>query len=350
MQSTPQQEYRIAPDLRRACWYAIIGSMLLAIVFFWISAFIQNRGPGYIAIGFVPFVLLTGAMVVALRWKLRVDQHGLARRKLFGWDNWEWAVFATGRVRKMHPHTLYDPDRPWGRRKLGLSYMASAEVQEVMSVINRHYRLPPPPEVPATLTIKYGFRRSAIFNHDGIHLTIGGRSHVYTWRDLGNIHVTRMDPVRRDFTSLLINLPNQDIELKLVTHEGGASPTWRGATAEEINEYLFHNVPSEKIHTSIAGDLPTNREHLEKELHRLEKLRRDLVLMLAVFTLLMTAVLVWMTIAVESGGNVSAAMAAMYVIFVGPTFAVVFRLHTKQIEDLKKTLESVSATKKRTIG
>ncbi len=141
MESTTQQEYRIAPALRRSCWFAIIGSVMLAIVFFCVARFVQNRGPVDIAVGLIPFALLTGAMVFPLRWKLRISPNGLARRILVRWDFWAWEVLASGRIRKLHPHTLHDPDRQWWRSKLRLSYMASADIQDVISVVNRHYQL-----------------------------------------------------------------------------------------------------------------------------------------------------------------------------------------------------------------
>ncbi len=339
MELTSHQEYRIAPELRRCCWYSIVGAVGLGIVFYWIASFVQNRAPVDIAVGCVLFVLLAAAMVIPLRWKLRVSQHGLARRLLFRWDSWEWADLATGRVCKLHPYTLRDPERPWWCRTLRLGPMASADIQEVFSMINRHYQIPPAPDVPATLTIKYGFRRSATFDQNGIHLMIRGTPHEYTWREIRDIHVTRMDPIRRDFQSLLIALPDQDIELKLVTHQGGTSPTWRGATAEQINEFLFQTVAAERLHISIAGERLSKREDIEKELQNAEKLKRELDVMVAIASLLIVVCLVW--IAIADGIFKAALMASVSAVPVVPIFVFVLRSHTKQIVELKSMLKSV---------
>jgi len=339
MKSAARKEYRIAPELRRCCWYTIVSAVPLIIVFYWVARFIQNRGPVDIAVGCALFALLAAAMVFPLRWKLRVGQHGLARRLLFHWDSWEWVDFSTGRVCKLHPYTLCDPERPWWRRKLHLNYMASADIQEVISAINRHYQLPPPPVVPATLTIKYGFRRSATFDHDGIHLMIGRSSHEYTWREIRKVHVTRMDPIRRDFKDLLITLPDHEIELKLITHEGGTTPTWRGATGEVINEFLFQAVETERIHILIAGEAFTTREHIEKKLSQVEKIKRDLGIMVAIGIALIVATVVWAAIA--EGIFTAILLAVMGVIFAGPIVVFAFRSLTKQIQDLKSTLKSV---------
>ena len=90
-------------------------------------------------------------MAIPLRWKLRVDQDGVSRRLFFRWDVWRWTDLASGQILKLHPYTLCDPNRVWWRRKLRLGYMDSGDIEEVISVINTHYQLPPPPDVPETL-------------------------------------------------------------------------------------------------------------------------------------------------------------------------------------------------------
>ena len=115
--------------------------------------------------------------------------------------------------------------------------MAKAEIARTMERINTHYRLPSPPQLPDDLEIRYGFRRSARFDAKGIQLQTAGQIGVYLWSDVHCVHITRMDPVRRDFRSLEIALPDREIELKLISHEYGASPSWRGATAEVVNGF-----------------------------------------------------------------------------------------------------------------
>ncbi len=68
---------------------------------------------------------------------------------------------------------------------------------------------------------------------------LGDEPRVDLWGEVRRVYVTRPDPVRRDFTHLPVLLPGMEIEWKLVTHQGGTTPTWRGATAEEIHEMLF---------------------------------------------------------------------------------------------------------------
>lgn len=339
MESTPHKILRIAPQLRRCCWYTVIGAVVLSITFFWIARLIQNRGPVEIALGCLMFALMAAAMVIPLSWKLRLGHDGLERRILFRWDKWRWDEFATGRIYKLHPYTLFDRERPWWRRKLRLGYMDYADIQRVVTAINAHYQLPTPPYVSATLTIQYGFRHSVTFDRHGVQLVSPGRPRAYTWQELIEIHLTRMDPIRRDFKSLLISFPDQEIELKQITHQGGASPSWRGATAEEINEFLFRNVPDERIHISIEGEPITSPEQIAKKLKHAETMKRDLAICLAIFTPLIVASLIWM--AITDGIFKALTMAAVYIVAVVPILVFVLRSQVQQIRDLKSTLASV---------
>lgn len=335
---TLPREYGIAPYYRRCCWYAIVGLGVCAIVFCCVAVFDPNLGPVDVAGGCGGFALIAAGAAVPLRWRLRLDEDGIARRLIRRWDRWAWADLATGRVLKRHPHTLCDPQRPWWRRTLRLDYMAPADTQEVVSAINAHYTLPPPPDVPEAVTIKYNLRRSVTFDADGIHLRPGRRVREYTWRELRGIHIVRMDALRRDFTSLLIELPDEEIELTLITHQGGTSPTWRGATAEEFNEFLFHSPAADRIHVTIGGNPLSKPTHIRFELEKAEKSRRDLLIMVAIFTPLMIGLFVWM--AIEDGPLLAILMSTMTFLVFGPVFWHLWRRQTTAIEDLRDMLNA----------
>jgi len=320
----------------------IFATVGLAGVFFCVARFVQNRGPFDVAAGCTLFLLLVVAMVLALRWKLCVDEHGITRRSLFGRDSWTWNDLASGRIDKLYPYTLRAPARPWWRRKLRLGYMSSDDIQEVLGEINRHYRLPPPPEIPDTLKIKYGIGRSAVFDDKGVHLVVRGAPLTYLWAEVQGVHVTRMDPVRRDFMSLVITLPDQEIELKLVTHQGGTSPTWRGATSEVVNEFLLRHVPPARVDVSVVGEPLQKREHVERRLRKAESSLRFITIVMAVFVPLLVALLVWMAIA--DGVVKAIVMAGMVALSLGPLFAFVYRSHRKQVGQLRDRLKSLPDT------
>jgi hypothetical protein len=321
---------------------------MLLMVYYWIARFIQNRGGADIAAGCLAFLSLAAVMAFPLRWKVRIDRLGVSRRLLFRWELWRWDDFASGRVCKQYPYTLYDPDRPRFRRRLRLGYMASADIQEVISLINECYRLPPSPDLPGTITIKYGFRRSATFDNQGVHLLFGGTPHEYTWGEIRQVHVTRMDPVRRDFKSIRIVFPDQEIEWKLVTHDGGTSPEWRGAAAEEINEFLFRHVAPDRIDISIAGEPLTKREHIERELRSAQKKARDFAVIMAVFLPLLAGLLIWM--AIDDGVFKAALMAGIFATGPGSVMIFMYWLQRRQVDELKSLLESAGDADRQPAG
>jgi hypothetical protein len=326
----------------------MFGALVLLLVYYWTARFVQNRGAADISAGCVVFALLAAAMVFPLRWRLRLDQEGVSRRLLFRWDLWSWADLASGRLRKLHPYTLYDPERTWWRRKLGLGHMAPADIREAIATINTHYRLPPPPDVPDALTIKYGFRRSVTLDNQGVHLLFGGTPHEYTWGEVLQVHITRMDPVRRDFTSVRIALPDQEIEWKLFTHQGGTSPEWRGATAEEINEFLFHHVSPDRIDISIAGEPLTKREHIERQLRSTRKRARDFAMMMAIFLPWIVGLLIWM--AIDDGVFKAALMAGIFASGPGAVMIFMYRSQREEVETLKRLLESAGEADRHPAG
>jgi cbb3-type cytochrome oxidase subunit 3 len=334
MKSTSYKEYQIAPEFRRCCWYIIFGGFMFVIVVNWIARFLPDRNPEGITFSWKLFGMLAAAMAYPLRWRLRVDQTGVSRRILFWWDSWPWADLSSGRIRKLYPYTLRDPERPWWLRTLRLKYMASKDIQEVISAINMYYKLPAPPDVPPTLTIKYGCR-TVTFDHNGINLMIRNTLHEYMWQDIRDIHIIRMDPLRRDFKCLLITLPDQEIELKLVAGQG-AKQAWRGATAEEINEFLLQIVPTDRIHISIEGQPSMKREYIERELRKAEKMKHDHVIICVISTFLFVALLAWTAFI-----NIYRALftCALFFIFPGLVEVFMLRFHNKKIKNLKNMLE-----------
>ncbi len=338
MRSTSSREYRISRELRRCCWYVIGGAFVIAAVYAWTVRIVPNRDPVAQFLAGVQIALVAAAMVIPLRWKIRVNEQGVSRRFLFHWDLWSWEDLASGRVSKRHAFILYDAKRPWWRRTLQLGYMNSDDIQELMSIVNRHYKLPPPPSVPATLEIRFGVRRSAMFTQDGVHLTGDKRPRSYRWHDLRGIHIIRMDPLRRDFKRLEVTLPDQTLIFRFVSHQGGTSPTWRGATPEELNEFLFRYAPAECIHVSIADQPLEKPEHIESKLKETTNRTRDLTVMMVVFLPLCLGILVWM--AIDDGIVKATAMGVQLLLFPGSILWFLCRKQRKEIAALRNSLSN----------
>ncbi|MGO8744618.1 MAG: hypothetical protein ACLQNE_01390 [Thermoguttaceae bacterium] len=330
---------RISPERRRCVYYVLASSIPLALVAFWVNELVGNKAPASWVGPSVSVLLLWMAMIVPLRWAMRIDDQGIARRLLFRWgDPWTGADFASGRIEKRYPHMLYDPARPWWRRRLSLDSLAATDIARAMQRINIYYRLPSPPQLPDVLQIKYGFRRSARLDASGIHLQGAHEFREYLWSDVRRVHITRMDPVRRDFKSLEIALPDRELELKLISTEYGTSPSWRGATAEVVNEFLVRHVPSQRIETDVAGERPARRSDVEKQLAKAKEDRRGPFRCLLIFGPFLVALMIWTAIA-ESVFK-AAFMTALLAIPGVPLFWFVLREHRSRCLKLERQLAS----------
>jgi hypothetical protein len=95
--------YRMAPELRRSAIYAMVGFALLAVVGYVIHGVVLERDLIGVVVGNGIFIAVSLARIVPLRWALRVDGSGIARRWLFRWDQWSWDDFASGRIEKRYP-------------------------------------------------------------------------------------------------------------------------------------------------------------------------------------------------------------------------------------------------------
>jgi len=331
---------RISPELRRSACYVLVSSLPLALICYWVSRFATDESIASAAFRSGLLLLLGMAMIVPLRWSLRLDDQGIARRFLFRWDLWPWADISSGRIEKRHPYMLLDPERPWWRRRLSLGFMASGDIGRTMELVNAHYLLPPPPKVPDSVEIKYGnfFRRSARLDAIGIHVHTRKEDRQYLWGEVARVHITRMDAVRRDFARLEIVLPDREIELALITHEYGTSPTWRGATAEIVNEVLVRHVPADRIDQDIRGERPARRIDVEKLLAKARERRRGPRRCMLMFMPPLVAILIWM--AVMDSMLRAAFMTGMIAIFIVPLYiAVQWRLQSCCLE-LERQLAS----------
>ena len=146
-----------------------------------------------------------------------------------------------------------------------------------------------------------------VFDCGGIHLTGGDTSGEYSWHDVREVRITRLDPVRRNFRELALVLPDQEVEFGFISRDRGMEPTWQGATAEEINEFLLKFVPEDRIRVFIARREPSKREDLEKRLKTAKNLGRGLPFATVVVAVLIIAYVIrWVGV-----DNVKAAVAAV---------------------------------------
>ncbi len=335
----PSAHYWIAPQLRRCLYYALVSIPLLAGVAIWVNRFLgQPNVVGPTISELVIFSVAELTLLLPLTWKLCVDERGIARRFLGRWDFWTWDDFASGRIEKRDRYTFYDPTRPWWRRKLRLDCMATKERGTLVRQINEHYRLPPPPEVPESITIKYGLWRSTTFDGNGIHHTIRSQPREYLWSDVARVRITRLEPLRRDFSMLQIFFPDEELKLQFVSHQGGRSPTWRGPEADVIAEFLQKHLSPARVDVDIAGERPSRREDVEAMLATAKRQTKELNWCLGICIALLLPAFVWM--ALDRGILPAAIMFAGYGLVIVPVCWSAVGHRRRQVAQLDQWLST----------
>ncbi len=266
------REYPLSPELRRCCWYAVAGGALFVIISAMTQIFIDDgRRLEVICMALAMYFALILVICYFWSWRLRIDERGVSTRRLSGRDLWTWEELGSGRIRKEKLFTLIDPETA---RELCLDSLGKEARKEVMARINEHYRLPPAPEVPQQINIRYGFRSKAFLDSKGIRIEHRGQSREYPWSAVQNVRLWRWDPLRRDFRSVLIVLPDQ--EIKTVNNNASNSNSYQfpGTSVEQVNEFMYRHLAAEKIEVTIIGDPLVKPEHIEHEIkERMEAMR-----------------------------------------------------------------------------
>ena len=286
--------FRAAPHLRRCVIYLIVGFVLSLPLMVALAIFVTpNRWVGLVVVyGLV--VVLFSSFAPWWRWAVRIDDGGIVRRRLFRWDRWTWDDFASGRIEKRHPMEFIDPQRPWWRRKLTIGMLSNSDLKDVVGRINEHYRLPPPPMCPDVLRLNFALRKSVEFDAGRIRVKKPGGLTEFTWSDVSRLRIVRMDPLRRDFASLQLTFPGEEIELR---RGSDSRPFWTGASGEEVNEFLLAHVPPERVVIDIFGECPTQVVDIEELLQQARKSRMEMKGLLWFLALVLVGTLIWADIA-----------------------------------------------------
>jgi hypothetical protein len=287
---TKAQLIRMAPEYRRCAIYVLVAEPFFLAAFLWSASLMEDSAERLVVP--IAFLAVLGLGALApLRWALRFGDQGVERRWFNQWELWSWRDFAIGRIAKQGA-ALVDPQRPWYARKLGLAYLSVQDRNAVLERINAHYRLPPAPTVPGVLRITVGVTRVVELDAAGVHLSRRFRNDRQTcsWSDVQRVHVTRLDPLRRDFACLALELPGERIEF----HEGNLPSLVR----EQLDECLRGNVASERIETDILDGPLVRSSDVQRLLAKETKDRRLLRWFTGTSCALFAVMMLW--IATES--------------------------------------------------
>jgi hypothetical protein len=238
-------------------------------------------------------------MSLILRYRIRIDEKGVWRRRFVHWDLWPWDAFEAGKIRhgKLGDQLTY-PEKNWYWRTISASVLGKADRAAFEAVVAHYRTLPPPPELPDTLLIKHGIGRRLGFSAEGLRLEKHGEEpHSVAWGEVVRVEIQRASHDRPDFATLNLHLANQSSPVCLRQRNG--TSYWNGATGEEIVWFIQSYVDASRIEITALRGRPVDLAELSRRLAlidqgdgQLRKLRRIGWYMYVIGVTVMTAVVV----------------------------------------------------------
>ena len=270
--------FRLAPEYRRCGIYLLIGYLIFVGTSIVLHQLSLARDAVQVFV--VPFVLAIPMLGTALLigcYLLRVDDQGIWRRHFFRWDLWPWQAFATGQIRQgVGKDSYVFPSKPWWNRVMFFDFLREDEREHLAELVRRAWTPPPPPVLPAELTIKFGLpRRWVRLSEKGIQVGKGkqdsGRS--YPWTAVIRVRITRLDHARRDLRQAELILPEGARPILLVIQKG--RPLWTGAEPQVLAAFLERAFPRDRLLVTAMTGPPRSVAEADWRLLDVDRIDRE---------------------------------------------------------------------------
>ncbi len=297
----PTRVFRLAPEYRRCGVYLVLFCLLLTGLLVALKfADLTPRTWAQVVVSDLTVLglPLLGVAVLTWRYAVRVDDRGVWRRRLVGWDLWPWEAFASGAVRTgTSKDSWVDPTRPWHRRYLLLEFLAEADRTALAERIRQVWR-PAALALPEEVEVRCGLGDRLRLSRHGIVVRRSGseQDRFYRWYEVVQLRVTRVDHTRRDFRTLELELPRETKLIRLKFEKFGRS--WEGPDAEVVLAFLQQYVPAERAQVTALTGPPRDRAeadrrlaHLDRADHQLRQGRRALAALVLACCLLLATIL-----------------------------------------------------------
>lgn len=271
---------RLAPEYRRCGIYGVVGFLAIlgtAILLAWFDRDFRRIGvldllemlPLFFLLFAFPLIL----SLTSLRWCLRVDDRGIARRRFWQWDLWPWEAFADGRVYPGSSSLSFEyPEKPWWNRVLLLGFLAKNDAILLGDLIRKIWK---PPAVPAVeeVTIDYAVTKRVRFHRQGIDIRANAREHFYPWSAVQKLRLTRHEHDCRSFLRLELILPDQSIHLRDFRHDIRCRT--KTEAREIIAALLLSHIPPDRTVIIACMGRPRSPEERGERLAELDRRFRE---------------------------------------------------------------------------
>jgi hypothetical protein len=205
-----------------------------------------------------------------------LDETGIQKRTLTGWESWPWEAFASGKIaRGVSPDYYVDQSNSRARR-LTLSFLSKEDQEYVHRRIREVWRPAAAPALPGSLWVRFGNwsrgRCRAEFSDEGICLERRRTRNrfLYGWADVREVLIRRTSHEHRGFRSLEIAFADGErIQLGV---ENNLKRQWSGPDPETVAGYVQAHVDADRI-VSRANIGPARS--LEEAHYRIDMANRD---------------------------------------------------------------------------
>jgi hypothetical protein len=275
--------FSLMAEVRRSAVYVLVGAGLIPLIRWWLHDLLPDRGVAPLIFGMALVMSVAVGAFGVLRWRLKVDDQGIWRRRLIGWDLWPWEAFEEGRVLEGEDaSTAYIlREKPFWARKLSVELLAEDDQRRIVDIIRQVFARPTDPAPPVELTIRFGFRKEAYIAQECLLIRARGEVTRYGWKEIQLLRIRRRYRDRRDFSSLVIVLPDQTITLRLSHQNGQATRSWLGARGSPtpspalVAGILERYVPSDRVLVTALREPPRTMAEWQDRLALLERSGRD---------------------------------------------------------------------------
>jgi hypothetical protein len=282
---------RMRPEFRRSAIYVLAAMALIPTIRWLARDWLPAREPDGQAILLGIWSLMALGPIGVLRWRLRIDGRGIARRRLLGWDLWPWDAFEQSRVLDGEDDgaAYLLPEKPRWSRKLSLDLLDPDDHRLVADILGRIRVRPPAPAAPGEVHVRYGFGREAFIGPRELILVGSGEARSYAWDAVRLLRIRRRDHDRLDFSSLEIELPDQTVAFRITHQHGQAIRSWstpRGSDPtgpEVLAEALARYVPTDRVLISALSGPPRTRAEWLARRAQFEKRAREFVVLRRIF-------------------------------------------------------------------
>jgi hypothetical protein len=164
----------------------------------------------------VILLLAISLIVYIFRWRLRIDEHGIARRRLWYWDEWPWQAFQDGRIRATRGRLAFRYEwcnGSWWHLPLSIEFIGSPDCNTLDAYCLSLLPEEPSPEPVDVVSLWVPLGRWLRMDATGASISgVGGFVH-YRWNDIERLCLICMRHVRPVFCRLEIQFPDRQIHI-----------------------------------------------------------------------------------------------------------------------------------------